>query len=59
MDDIGLSFEIPDIPNKKWHIAVNTAENGVGIYSEGQESPFLETENIYVENKSIIVLIAK
>lgn len=59
MDDQGLIFEIPDAPSGQWKIAVNTDEEGVGLYLDGQELTLPDLKNIYVEKKSIIVLLAK
>jgi glycogen operon protein len=59
MDNQGLMFEIPHVENKKWFLAINTAEEGIGIYSDGKEIAVPESKNIYVENKSIIVMVAK
>lgn len=59
MDDQGLMFEIPQVDNKRWFVAINTAEEGVGIYSDGKEIAVPDSKNIYVENKSIIVMVAK
>lgn len=59
MDDKGLIFEIPNTNRGKWHIAVNTDEDGVGIYSDSTELAIPDLQNIYVEKKSIIVLVAK
>jgi len=59
MDDNGLIFEIPELTNGKWKIAINTAEENEGIYLDGQELDLPDCRNIYVENKSIIVLVSK
>ncbi len=59
MDDKGLIFEIPKTDKGKWYLAINTDEEGVGLYLDGKELSMPELNNIYVEKKSIIVLIAK
>ncbi|OQB06463.1 MAG: Glycogen debranching enzyme [bacterium ADurb.Bin212] len=59
MDDQGLMFEIPQIDNKQWYVAINTAEEGIGVYSDGEEIAVSDSKNIYVDNKSIIVMVAK
>lgn len=59
MDDKGLDFEIPEPQGGKWKIAVNTEDSGVGIFPDSQELPIPDCQNIYVEKKSIIVLVVK
>ncbi len=59
MDDKGLLFDIPEIKDKLWYMAINTDEDGIGVYLDGQELAMPDCKSIYVENKSIIVLVAK
>ena len=59
MDVKGLIFDIPTIDNRTWYLAVNTDEEGIGVYLDDQELAMPDCKSIYVENKSIIVLVAK
>lgn len=59
MDDTGLIFEIPTGQKGKWYLTVNTNDDGVGVFIDGEELELPDSQNIYVEKKSIIVLVAK
>ncbi len=59
MDYMGLIFEIPKLQDKQWYLAINTDEDGIGVYMDGEELTLPDCRSIYVENRSIIVLVSK
>lgn len=59
MDDENQPFELPKLKGKRWHMAVNTADEGIGITPLGQEKLVPDTDYFNVENRSIVVMVAK
>lgn len=53
-------FELPRLKNKKrWHLAINTADDSIGACPLGQENIVPDSEYFSVENRSIVVLVVK
>lgn len=59
MGDEGTAFELPELKDHKWYLAVDTGDEGVGACKIGEEKPIPRVNNFYVEEKSIVVLVAK
>ncbi len=58
MDDQDLSFDLPQLATRKWHLSFNTADKKSPFYPTG-ENPQINLPVFLAPAKSIIIMVAK
>lgn len=58
MDDQDLSFDLPQLATRKWHLAFNTGDKKNPNYTPG-EYPVINMPVFVVPKKSIVVMVAR
>jgi len=60
MDERDLEFELPSVPTRKWHKAIDTSDSSPGDILENDKEVYLpDQEKFYAKSKSIFVLVSK
>lgn len=58
MDDQDLSFDLPELATRKWHLAFNTSDKKNPNFNP-QEYPEINQSTFLVPKKTIVVMVAK